>query len=57
MNSLPLGTRVRVTSGPFVGNILTVLDHIGYGSQFDIWQSSCSAADAYGRHTITIQVL
>lgn len=57
MNTLPLGTRVRVVTGPLAGTTLTVLDHIDYGSQFDIWQASCTKALDYGRRQITIEVV
>lgn len=45
------GQRWRVLTGPFAGQVLTVADTIGHGSEFDIWTPN---DDAYGRHEIQI---
>lgn len=55
MNGQPFGSRWRVLTGPAAGRELVVTDRIGHGSSFDIWMPSCAAADAYGRHNITIE--
>ncbi len=52
MNSAPLGSTWRVVGS---GATYTVNDRIGSGSEFDIYFSSCGAADGYGRQTITIE--
>jgi hypothetical protein len=49
MRSWPLGRWYQVRSGVFKGKILQGEDHIGSGSEFDIWMESCSQADWYGR--------
>ena len=47
-----LGRWYQVRSGPLKGKVLHAEDHIGFGSQFDIWMSSgCSQ---YGRRNILI---
>jgi hypothetical protein len=48
----PLGEWFQVRSGPLTGKILHGQDHLGSGSQFDIWMPS--GCDAYGRHEIKV---
>ena len=52
MNAAPLGSTWRVVGG---GATYTVNDRIGHGSDFDIYFSSCGAANAFGRQTLTIE--
>lgn len=56
MNNVPLGTKFKVKTGPLKGEVLTVKDRVGYGSEFDIaMPNSCTSARRYGRRTINIQ--
>jgi len=57
MNELPLGTVVRIVSGPFAGAVETVMDRIGWGSELDFWLPSCWEARQYGRQWIEIEVV
>lgn len=52
MNGVALGSRWRVLD---TGAVYTVTDRIGSGSEFDIFMPDCGSANAYGRHTISIQ--
>jgi len=56
MNEVPLGTVVRIVSGPFAGAVETVMDRIGWGSELDFWLPSCWEARQYGRQWIEIEV-
>lgn len=51
--SWPLGGWYQVRSGPLKGKILKAEDHIGHGSQFDIWMP-CSSTAWYGRRSIAV---
>jgi hypothetical protein len=56
-NRWPLGTRLRVSPSP-VGEIVTVEDRIGHGSQLDFaLPGDCGAARAWGRRAVTVEVL
>ena len=56
MNGVPLGTKFKVKTGPLKGEVLTVKDRIGYGSEFDVaMPNSCSSARRYGRRTVNIE--
>ena len=56
MNGVPLGTKFRVRTGPLRGEVFTVKDRVGYGSEFDIaMPDRCSAAYRYGRRVINIR--
>jgi 3D (Asp-Asp-Asp) domain-containing protein len=56
MNGVPLGARFRVKTGPLRGEVLTVKDRVGNGSEFDVaMPDDCSAAYRYGRRTVNIQ--
>lgn len=58
MNNVPLGTKFKVMTGPLRGEVLTVKDRVGYGSEFDVaMPNSCSSARRYGRRTVNIQRL
>ena len=58
MNNVPLGTKFKVMTGPLKGEVLTVKDRIGYGSEFDVaMPSSCTSARRYGRRMVNIQRL
>lgn len=54
---VPFGTQFRIESGTLKGKVVTVQDRYGYGTQFDIWLSTCTAAINYGRQTIQITQL
>lgn len=56
MNGVPLGTKFKVMTGPLRGEVLTVKDRVGSGSEFDVaMPSNCTAARSYGQRTINIQ--
>ncbi len=57
MNTEPFGTRIEMLGGMFAGDIFTVEDRIGWGSQLDVFQSSCASAWEYGREIIPVEVL
>ena len=48
-NSMPLGTRIRLTKPVFGRYIWVVRDRIGWGTDLDFWTPSCSQALKYGR--------
>ncbi len=47
-----LGHWYQIRSGPLKGKILHGEDHIGYGSQFDIWMPG--GCNQYGRRSIVV---
>lgn len=56
MNGVRFGTRFEVLTGPQAGQVLTVKDRIGHGSQFDVaMPGDCAAARQYGRRSISIR--
>ena len=55
MNGVPFGTKYQILSGTEAGQVKTVEDRIGSGSEFDIWMGSCDQAIQYGRQQINIQ--
>lgn len=57
-NRLPLGTKIRLRShaGPGGLRLYVVRDHIGYGTELDLWTDSCSTARAFGRHNISYKI-
>ena len=54
-NQFPFGTRLLIETGTFAGETFTVTDRIGYGSELDFYQGSCSAAISYGRQYIEVK--
>jgi len=56
-NRHPIGTRLRITSGPQAGREVSVQDRIGSGSELDFYMGSCSAAARYGRQQVHYEVL
>jgi len=53
-NAYPLGTRLRVSPSP-VGEVVTVEDRIGHGSELDFaLPGDCAAAIAWGRRRVVI---
>lgn len=57
-NAYPLGTKLRITSGPEAGREVTVTDRHSkrYGSNLvDLYFDSCARAAAYGRRSITVE--
>lgn len=51
------GTRVQILDGPLAGKVVIIQDHIGWGSQFDVWLPSEGECLQYGRRQIHVQVL
>ena len=56
-NFLPLGTLIKLDQPVNGKSYFRVEDHIGYGSQLDIFQWSCTAALDYGRREIGFRVV
>lgn len=56
-NRHPLGTRLRMLSGPFKGKTFVVRDRIGWGTELDFWMSSCAPARAYGSKVTRYRVV
>jgi 3D (Asp-Asp-Asp) domain-containing protein len=56
MNMLPLGSHIRILTGPLAGYVATVLDRIGWGTDLDVWMASCWEARQYGKQVVQIQV-
>lgn len=52
-NRWPFGTRLRVEH---IG-VVTVTDRIGWGSDLDLYMSSCAAARRFGRQHLTVEVV
>jgi 3D (Asp-Asp-Asp) domain-containing protein len=52
-NRWPFGTRLRVEH---VG-VVTVTDRIGWGSDLDLYMTSCSEARQFGRRHLTVTVV
>lgn len=59
MNSLPLGTRIRLVGQSFHNGlrIFVVRDRIGWGTQLDFWSPTCAAARMWGRRTVHFRVI
>lgn len=58
-NGLPLGTKIKIISrkaGPNGMRRYVVRDHIGHGTQLDLWTDSCSTAVNYGRHVVRFRL-
>jgi 3D (Asp-Asp-Asp) domain-containing protein len=53
-NAWPLGTRITIHPGFAGRHRFVVEDRIGYGSELDIWTSSCSGALAWGRRSVRV---
>ena len=51
--SIPFGTRVQIGD---LGTY-TVEDHIGSGSEYDIFNPSCASANEFGRHHLRVQII
>lgn len=52
-NDYPLGTRLRVSDGPYGPGVFTVEDRIGHGTQLDFaMPGDCDGARRYGRRTL-----
>lgn len=56
MNGVPFGTQVELLGGEFAGDVFTVEDRIGWGSQLDVFQISCPAAWQYGRELVSVSI-
>lgn len=50
-NFLPLGTRIRLDQAAFGRRDFVIEDHIGWGSELDIFYPSESACNQYGRQS------
>lgn len=58
MNGVPLGTRFRVLTGPQQGEVVTIKDRVGSGSEFDVaMPGACTRAARYGRRIVNIRRL
>ena len=56
MNGVPLGTKFRVLTGPLQGDVFTIKDRVGSGSDFDVaMPGECTAATRYGRRFVNIR--
>lgn len=56
-NFLPLTTLIKFDH-PYLGkSYFRIMDHIGYGSQLDVFQPSCTSALDYGRREIGFRVV
>lgn len=56
-NRWPLGTKLRVSPSP-VGELVTVEDRIGHGSELDFaLPGDCGAARAWGRRRVSVEVV
>lgn len=52
-NDYPLGTRLRVSDGPYGAGVVTVEDRIGHGTELDFaMPGDCAGARAYGRRAV-----
>ena len=56
-NMWPLGTHLFILSGSHKGEIVQVLDRIGWGSQLDLFTWSCKQAWQYGRQQILVEAI
>lgn len=54
-NIWPLGTKLLILSGEHAGEVVTVEDHIGWGSSLDFFDPSCHSAIEYGREQIRVE--
>lgn len=50
---LPLGSKIRLDHAAFGKRVFMVYDHIGSGSELDIFYPSEAACEQYGRHEHT----
>ena len=57
-NALPLGTKIRLVgrAGPNGIRLYVIRDRIGWGSELDLWTSSCSDALAFGRRNLRFKI-
>jgi hypothetical protein len=56
-NRHPLGTQITLTQpGPGGLRHWTIRDRIGWGSELDFWQPSCSGAVTWGRRYVTYRI-
>jgi hypothetical protein len=56
-NRHPLGTLLRMRHLVMGKRYFRVRDRIGYGTELDIWQSSCQGAINFGRRRLAYQVV
>lgn len=56
-NRHPLGTKIRLSRPAFGRRVFVIRDRIGYGSELDLWTGNCGTALAWGRRTVTYQVV
>lgn len=56
-NLWPLGTRISVSPPVWGRTRFVVLDRIGWGSSLDFYNSSCSAADLFGRRIEQVHII
>jgi 3D (Asp-Asp-Asp) domain-containing protein len=53
-NAWRLGTRITIRPAFLGRHRFTVEDRIGYGTQLDLWTSSCTAAIRWGRRAVKV---
>jgi 3D (Asp-Asp-Asp) domain-containing protein len=56
-NRHPLGTLLRMRRLVLGRRYFRVRDRIGYGTELDVWQRSCSGAVRFGRRRLAYQVV
>jgi hypothetical protein len=55
-NSLPLGTRIRVWPRVFGHRRWVIRDRIGWGTDWDFWNDSCSIAASFSPRPVKITI-
>jgi 3D (Asp-Asp-Asp) domain-containing protein len=55
-NGYRLGTKLTISPSPTGRRFFVVRDRIGYGTELDIWTSTCGAARAWGRRGVVVRV-
>lgn len=58
-NSLPLGTKITLVgrqTGPGGMRRYVVRDHIGWGTELDLWTPTCGVALAWGRRYVRFRI-
>ena len=58
-NEFRLGTKIRIKgwpAGPRGIRRYIISDHIGWGTQLDLWAESCGTSLRWGRHTIRFKL-
>lgn len=56
-NFLPLGTKIRLDNPVFGRTDFVILDHIGSGSELDLYGPSEEACEEFGRQRLGFSIL